>query len=118
MIHRPRTHHYLTLALEFINWSLFLAVWIALSVNIGRHDQCVAPDGGHSKTRECKTIYSALAFAIVDWLLFTVTFVSVGLAVSKKEDGAFAGHEKNNGVTTGAAIRPSDDGTLRGETAA
>ena len=117
MIHRPRTHHYLTLALEFVNWALFLAVWIALSVNIGRHDQCVAVDGGHAKTQECKTIYTALAFAILDWLLFTVTFVSVGLAVSKKEDGRVV-HEKNNGATNGAAIRPSDDGTLRGETAA
>jgi hypothetical protein len=115
MIHRPRTHHYFTFALEFINWGLFLAIWIAISVNIGRHDQCVAADGGHASTRECRTIYTALAFAIVDWLLFTVSFVSVGLALGQKD--AAVVHEKNT-TTNGPAIRPSDDGTLRGENAA
>jgi hypothetical protein len=115
MIHRPKSHHYYTFALEFINWSLFLAVWISISVNIGRHNQCVAPDGGHSQTRECKTIYSALAFAIVDWLLFTVSFVTVGLSLNQKD--AVVVNEKNTG-NNGPAIRPSDDGTLRGENAA
>ena len=107
MTYRPKSHHYLTLALEFINWALFLAVWIAISVNIGRDDQCVDPDGSHSHSRECNTIYTALAFAIVDWLLFTVTFVFVGMAVGKREEVV---HEKTTG--TGAAVRPSDDGTL------
>jgi hypothetical protein len=109
MAHRPRSHHYLTLALEFINWALFLAIWISLSVNIGRDDQCTAPDGGHLHTKECNTIYTALAFAIVDWLLFTVTFLFVGKAVGTRDQVV---HEKN-GTHTGAGVRPSDDGTLR-----
>jgi len=96
---------------------MFLAIWIALSVNIGKHQECVAPDGGHSHVRECNTIYTALAFAIADWILFTVTFVSVGLAVAKGEEVAPV-HEKNTGAATGPAVRPSDDGTLRGENAA
>jgi hypothetical protein len=93
---------------------LFFAIWIALSVNIGRHNQCVAADGGHDHSRPCNTIYTALAFAIVDWLLFSFTFFSVGWAVSTGKDVSPI-HEKGTG---GAAVRPSDDGTLRGETAA
>lgn len=108
MSYRPRSHHFLTLALEFINWGMFLAVWIALSVNIGQDSYCSGPLGGHLHTRWCNSIYSALAFAIIDWILFTVTFVFVGMAVSKKEEVV---HEK--GVATGPAVRPSDDGTLR-----
>jgi hypothetical protein len=118
MVHRPFSHAYLTLALEFINWGMFLAIWIALSVNIGKHQDCVAPDGGHSHLRECNTIYTALAFAIVDWILFSVTFAAVGYAIVKGEEVAPV-HEKNtNGASTGAAVRPSDDGTLRGDNAA
>jgi hypothetical protein len=86
MIHRPKSHHYLILALEFINWALFLAVWIALSVDIGKHQECVVDSNGHSHSRPCDTAYTAIAFAIVDWILFTVTFVSVGLAVKSGED--------------------------------
>lgn len=111
MVHRPASHHYLTLVLEFINWGMFLAVWIALSVNIGKDQQCVAVDGGHAHNRPCNAVYTTIAFAIVDWLLFTVTFVFVALAVLKKEPVV---HEKG----AGAAVRPSDDGTLRGESAA
>ena len=116
MVYRPFSHAYITLALEFINWGMFLAIWIALSVNIGKHQECVAPDGGHSHVRECNTIYTALAFAIADWILFTVTFASVGLAISKGETAPV--HEKSTGATSGAAVRPSDDNTLRGENAA
>ena len=49
-----------------------------------------------------------MAFAILDWILFSVTFFFVGMAVSKKEDVV---HEKT--TATGPAVRPSDDGTLR-----
>ena len=45
-----------------------------------------------------------------------MTFFSVGWAVSTGKDVAPV-HEKNAGVT-GGPIRPSDDGTLRGEHAA
>jgi hypothetical protein len=113
MIHRPKTHHYVILALEFINWGMFLAVWIALSVNIGKHQECAATlDSGHSHSRPCNTAYTAIAFAIVDWILFTVTFVMVGLAISNGDTQTF--NEKNTGAA-GVPIRASDDGTLRGE---
>ena len=115
MVHRPKSHHYYTLVLEFINWGLFLAIWIALSVNIGRHDQCVAANGGHDHSRPCDTVYSALAFAIFDWLLFSFTFFCVGWAILTGKETI---HEKSTGASGGAAIRPSDDGTLRAESAA
>lgn len=108
MSHRPHNHQYLTLALEFINWGLFFAVWIALAVNIGRDDQfCRDVDGSHSHTKECDTIYTAFAFAIADWILFTVTFFFVAKAVMKK-DGS-VGNEKVTGNTTATDTnRPSD----------
>jgi len=108
MAHRPKSHHYLILALEFTNWALFLAIWIAISVNIGRDNECRAPDGTHAHSRECNTIYTALAFAIADWVLFTASFVFVGIAVGKREEAVV--HEKTAG---GTFVRPSDDGTLR-----
>ena len=114
MSHRPKRHHHLILLFEFINWGLFLAVWIALSVNIGRHTQCATSSGGHDHSRPCNTIYTALAFAIADWLLFSVTFFTVGRALAGGKEHY---HEKSTGAG-GAAVRPSDDGTLRGETAA
>jgi hypothetical protein len=116
MIHRPLSHQYITLALEFINWGMFFAVWIALAVNIGQNTQCVAPSGGHSHSRECNTIYTALAFAIIDWLLFSITFGMVVYAVATGKETAPV-QEKNTG-NTGAPVRPSDDNTLRGENAA
>lgn len=116
MSHRPKKHHYFTFAFDFINWSLFLAIWIALSVNIGKHQQCVSADGGHDHSRPCNSIYTALAFAIVDWLLFSVTLFTVGHSIFTGSNDAPV-HEKST-AAGGAAIRPSDDGTLRGENAA
>lgn len=87
---------------------MFLAVWISISVNIGRHTQCATPSNGHDHSRPCDTIYTALAFAIVDWLLFSVTFFCVGWALLGAKEHV---HEKSAG-TGGAAVRPSDDGTL------
>lgn len=98
MIYRPFSHHFIVLALEFINWSLFLAVWIAISVNIGKHQQCVAPAGGHDHSRPCNAAYTTLAFAIVDWILFTVSFFLVVAAVFEKKE--IPVHEK---TTTSAA---------------
>lgn len=90
---------------------MFLAVWIALSVNVGQDTWCVNPDGSHSHTRECNTAYTALAVAIVEWLLFTVTMLGVGYGIGKYREGVAPAHEK----TAGAGVRPSDDGTLRAE---
>ena len=111
MSYRPRSHHRLFLFLEFTNWAMFLAVWIALAVNIGRKDWCVDPDGSHSRSRECDTIYAAWAFAIVEWILFTATLAGVGMAVSRYRGTSPAVHEKN-ASTGGTAVRPSDDGTV------
>jgi hypothetical protein len=113
MIYRPRSHHYITLFLEFINWSLFFAVWISLSVNIGQHAECTVNNSSHLHDRECNSIYTVIAFAIIDWLLFSVSFFFVGYAVATgKEDPVAPVNEK------AAPIRPSDDNTLRGEQAA
>ena len=118
MVHRPISHQYITLALEFINWAMFFAVWIAIAVNIGKDQECVAPTGGHSHSRECNTIYTALAFAILDWILFSVTFGAVAYAVATGRENVVV-HEKNtNAANAGAAVRASDDGTLHGEQAA
>jgi hypothetical protein len=111
MQYRPRSHHHLFHFFEFTNWGLFLAVWIALSVNIGRKDWCVADDGSHDHSRPCNTIYSALAFAIVEWILFTMTFFGVGYAASRYR-GTTGVHEKTTG---GNVVRPSDDNTIRAE---
>ena len=47
-----------------------------------------------------------------------MTFGAVGYAIVKGEEVAPV-HEKNtNGASNGATVRPSDDGTLRGENAA
>ena len=116
MIYRPLTHHYIVLVLEFINWAMFLAVWIAISANIGKHQECVAPSGGHDHSRPCNTAYTALAFAIVDWILFTISFVAVGYAISAGKE-VVPVYEKNVSAS-GPAVRPSDDNTLRGESAA
>jgi len=103
MIYRPFSHHYLILALEFINWGMFFAIWIALSVNIGKHDECAAFfNSGHSHSRPCNTIYTALAFAILDWILFTITFVTVGLAISSGKEVTHV-REKKTGAATEAA---------------
>jgi hypothetical protein len=111
MIHRPKSHQYITLVLEFINWAMFFAVWIAISVNIGKDQECVAADGGHSHSRECRTIYSALAFAIINWILFTVTLGCVAYAVSTGRENVVV-HEKRDPTAAGGPVRPSDDGTL------
>jgi hypothetical protein len=103
--YRPKSHHHLLTFFEFTNWALFFAVWIALSVNIGQKDFCVNVDGTHSRSRECDTIYTALAFSIIEWLLFSVTFFGVGYGISKYR-GTAAVHEKNSAV--GGAARTSD----------
>jgi hypothetical protein len=61
---------------------MFLAAWIAISVNIGKKQACVAPSGGHSHIRPCDTIYAAVAFAIVEWLLWCATLFGVGTGLS------------------------------------
>lgn len=64
----------LIVALDLINWCMFIAVWIALAVNIGsKSNYCSVSieKGGHSGSVPCQTIYAALAFAILGWLLFT-----------------------------------------------
>lgn len=74
MRHRP--HHeyeYATLILDFLDCGLFLAIWISLAVAIALSDaDCsVPPPGsGHLQTTACKTIYAALALAVVAWISF------------------------------------------------
>ena len=54
---------------------MFLAVWIILAEQISCDDTvCAAPGGGHLTIQPCKTIYAALAFAIVTWLLYAISF--------------------------------------------
>jgi hypothetical protein len=77
MEHRPKSHHYGILLFEFINWALFLAVWVALADNIGKKTFCADPSGGLSHVKECDTLYAAFAFAICEWILFTVTWLWV-----------------------------------------
>ena len=80
---------FLVLGLEFINFDLFLAAWISLASNIGKRQECAAPGGGHEHSTPCDTIYSALAFAILEWLLFAFTFFSVIRATLKAETARF-----------------------------
>jgi hypothetical protein len=50
-------------------------MWIALAVDISKSSYCrVSPGGGHSHIRPCQTIYTAFAFVLFEWVLFTVTF--------------------------------------------
>jgi len=78
MSYRPRSHFYLTLTLEILNWFMFLAAWIALAEQISCDTaQCAAPGGGHLHIRPCDSIYAAFAFAIVEWILFTTSLVLV-----------------------------------------
>lgn len=81
ILHHSKYHYFVVLGIDFINWDLLLAAWVSISVNIGKLENCVAPTGGHDHSRSCNTIYSALAFTIVEWLLFTVTFFSVIMAL-------------------------------------
>jgi len=66
----------ISLALDFISFDLLLAIWISLSVDLGKRKECVDDDGdgGLAYTTSCKTIYGALGFAAADWLLFAATF--------------------------------------------
>jgi hypothetical protein len=59
---------------------------IAISSDIGKYKECVGMEGGHSHSKPCNAIYSALAFAIVDWLLFSLTFFNVVRNVRKVEE--------------------------------
>jgi hypothetical protein len=61
---------------------MFLAAWIAISVNIGKKQVCVDENGDHSHIRPCDTIYAAIAFAIVEWLLWSATLFGVFTGVS------------------------------------
>ena len=81
MAYRPKSHQYLFLILEFTNWGMYLAVWIALSVNIGQDDFCVNFDGSRSFVRPCDTIYATIAFAITNWILYTATLATVTFGI-------------------------------------
>jgi hypothetical protein len=63
------------LILDFVNWSMFLAVWIALAANISSDTSyCGAGSGdGQNTSTPCQTIYAAFAFAIAGWIFFTHT---------------------------------------------
>lgn len=84
--HPTHPHQIVTGILDFINWGMFLAVWIALAQQISSDNSyCTAPDGGHLHTKPCNTIYSACALAVVNWILFTISFGSVLYAIVSKE---------------------------------
>ena len=74
---------------EFINWSVFLAVWISLAVDISSSTSfCrVSPGGGHSHIKACNTIYTVFAFSIFEWILFTVTFAGAVSGFSLEKQG-------------------------------
>ena len=76
------------LVLDFINWGMFLAVWIALAINISSTTSycSIGPGGGHSDSTPCQTIYAAFAFAIVGWLFFTHTLTSTTQEILDKNE--------------------------------
>jgi len=104
MAHRPRSHHLLIHFFEFTNWGVFLAVWIALVVNIGKQQECYF--GGHSHIRPCDTIYATIAFAIVEWLLFTATLGLGTLGYLKESGNANTAGELSNPSGTGKIVAP------------
>lgn len=83
--HPTHPHQPVTAVLEFIDWCLLLAVWIALAQQISSHNTfCHAPHQGHLHIRPCNTIYGALALAVFGWILFTISFGSVVHAIVSK----------------------------------
>ena len=73
---------------EFINWAMFLAVWIALAENISCNTSyCrVTYQGPRSFIKPCQTIYAAFAFAIFAWLLYCWSFGAAVYALFTKEE--------------------------------
>src|SRR5947207_9404630 len=113
--HPTHPHQFVALVLEFINWGMFLAVWIALAEQISCNTSfCAAPGGGHLHTKQCKTIYSACALAIVSWILFTISFCIVAYQFACRND---AGKVQGKGGSTRCGVTPSDKSTLPGESA-
>lgn len=79
MSYRPRSHHFIILALELISWTMLLAAWIAIWVNVGQRTQCNI----HRRDRSCNTIYAASVFAIIDWMFFTGTLIGVMVGLTE-----------------------------------
>jgi hypothetical protein len=66
-----------------LGWGMFLAAWMCLSVDIASDTSyCSVRESGHHypgpryKT-PCNTMYAAYAFALVEWMLFTVSLAYV-----------------------------------------
>ena len=98
MTYRPRSHHYLCLLYDFLGWIMFLAVWIALAEQVSCDTaRCAAPGGGHLHTKPCSAVYAALAFAVMEWILFTVSFIMVA-------NNMWRNKEQNNTKGEGSAV--------------
>jgi hypothetical protein len=66
---------------------MFLAVWVILAEQISCDTAvCTALGGGHLATHPRQTIYAALAFATVTWLLFAISFgIELYLIITRKK---------------------------------
>jgi hypothetical protein len=85
MQYRPKSHHWIVLLLEFINWGLFLAVWIGLADAISCDTgHCADPSGGHLHINPCNTLYGAFGLSIAVWILFTLSLVFVSVAINRE----------------------------------
>jgi len=62
----------LLILLQLANWAVFLALWIAIAVDIsGDSSHCSVVSGEHSSDTPCQTMYAAFAFTIAGWVLFS-----------------------------------------------
>jgi len=71
--HPGHPHEFVSLVIDCINCLMFLAVWVALAVEVSSdHTPCSGMRNVHGLNTACRTLDSALALSVVAWILFTV----------------------------------------------
>ena len=78
-------HEWNCLTDEFIDWIAFGIVWISLSVELSsRPKYCTSKIGGRLYSGPCNTLYAAYGMSIALWVLFSITYTYVALAILRR----------------------------------
>ena len=71
--HPGHPHEFVSLVIDSINCVMFLAVWVALAVEVSSdHTPCSGHGNGRGVNIACRTLDGALALSVAAWILFTV----------------------------------------------
>ena len=83
--HPGHPHEFVSLVIDSINCLMFLAVWVALAIEVSSdHTPCSGTRNLRRVNTACRTLDGAFALSVAAWVLFTVGVLNSAIRFARR----------------------------------